>query len=81
MVSFHKTALSPTSRRHCDNRPADRKEHSSIEEPRLDKETEEHQREDNNTYAVGWVDKRVGSGPSSCYVVRWYGYSTAEDTA
>lgn len=70
-VSIHRETLNPTSRRHCDDKPADGKEHASEEDPRSDEETNKYQEEDKNTHVVDRIVRHIGAGPRLWNVVRW----------
>lgn len=70
MFSKRRAALSPMSKRHCDDIQADKKEHRSKEKPRSNDETDEHRGEDENTYVVDRTVQHDGYGPSLRYVVR-----------
>lgn len=50
IVSMHCATLSPKSRSHYNNKPADGKKDSSEEESRLAEESHEHDGEDDSAY-------------------------------
>lgn len=81
MVPIDLATFRSTSRRHCDDRPADRREHLREEEPCSDKESDDHRRGEDNTYVADRIVHHVESSPRFRYVVRWYGYITADDKA
>lgn len=68
-VSIHQEAFKPTPTGDCDDRPADGNEYSSQKKHCLDKETYEHQEEDDNTQVIDNIIRHIGSGPEEWFEV------------
>lgn len=55
VICIHWVTRSPTLRRHCDNKPANRNEEFSEGELRSDVETDKSKGEDDNTYVINKI--------------------------
>lgn len=81
IIFIYWTTISPTSKRHCDDDPADRNKHSGTEEPHSDGETDKHWEEVDITYVFDKIVGYIGYGSGLSYVMGWYGHSRTDDTA
>lgn len=81
-VSVYRATLAPSSRRYCDRayREQQRKENSSAgEKSCLEINMEESHHKADSLYVVDQIVRHIGYRTQLKYVVRWYGYTKADD--
>lgn len=78
---MHGAALSPMSRRHCDEDRIDEENGLKKQDPRWETGSDEGRAGTDNTYVATRIVRHNGFGSRLRYVLRLYGYSNADDTA
>lgn len=79
-VTTHRATMAPDSSRYYDESKLDNKG-STEDEPCSEGNAEETHPNDKDLHVVDRIVRHFASGPCLKYVIRWYGYSEAEDNA